>query len=165
MRPPAVPGGHAEPPPIRTATNTAGKPIKVGNWPSAIAITPNGKTAYVSAGNSSRCCYGRVVPIRIAAGKPGKTIKVGEYPGTIAITLDGTTAYVSAGNSSKPRAGELPTAHIPGPEPIPSPARRHARSVNAMAIRPPGGQASPTRGWARDLSPWQCWLSPVPFVA
>ena len=33
--------------PIRTATNTASKPIKVGGSPVAIAITPNGKTAYV----------------------------------------------------------------------------------------------------------------------
>ena len=33
--------------PIRTATNKAGKAIKVGGRPVAIAITPNGKTAYV----------------------------------------------------------------------------------------------------------------------
>src|SRR5205823_10824544 len=33
--------------PVNTATNTAGKAIKVGNGPSAIAITPDGKTAYI----------------------------------------------------------------------------------------------------------------------
>jgi DNA-binding beta-propeller fold protein YncE len=33
--------------PIGTATSTAGKAITVGTDPSAIAITPNGKTAYV----------------------------------------------------------------------------------------------------------------------
>ena len=33
--------------PITTATNTAGTQIKVGIDPDAIAITPNGKTAYV----------------------------------------------------------------------------------------------------------------------
>ena len=33
--------------PIQVATNTAGKAIKVGVSPFAIAITPNGKTAYV----------------------------------------------------------------------------------------------------------------------
>ena len=33
--------------PIATATNTAGAPITVGGAPRAIAITPNGKTAYV----------------------------------------------------------------------------------------------------------------------
>jgi hypothetical protein len=30
--------------PIRIATNTAGKPIKVGNGAFAIAITPDGRT-------------------------------------------------------------------------------------------------------------------------
>ena len=34
--------------PIRTATNTALKSIKVGVHPDAIAITPDGKTAYVA---------------------------------------------------------------------------------------------------------------------
>src|ERR1035438_1364711 len=34
--------------PIRTATNTAGKAINVKQFPYAIAITPNGKTAYVT---------------------------------------------------------------------------------------------------------------------
>ena len=34
--------------PIRAADGTAGKPIKVGLFPDAIAITPDGKTAYVA---------------------------------------------------------------------------------------------------------------------
>ena len=34
--------------PIATATNTAGPPIPTGNGPYDIAITPNGKTAYVT---------------------------------------------------------------------------------------------------------------------
>ena len=34
--------------PIATATNTAGPPITVGSEPRAIAITPDGKTAYVA---------------------------------------------------------------------------------------------------------------------
>src|SRR5258708_27531265 len=33
--------------PIATATNKPGKPIKVGNYPAAITITPNGRTAYI----------------------------------------------------------------------------------------------------------------------
>jgi DNA-binding beta-propeller fold protein YncE len=33
--------------PISTATNTPGKPIKVGSNPYAIVITADGKTAYV----------------------------------------------------------------------------------------------------------------------
>jgi len=38
--------------PVRAATNTALKPVKVGNLPSAIAITPDGKTAYVTNSGS-----------------------------------------------------------------------------------------------------------------
>ena len=34
--------------PITTATNTAGPPIPTGIYPDAIAITPDGKTAYVA---------------------------------------------------------------------------------------------------------------------
>ena len=31
--------------PVATGTNTAGRPIKIGAIPTAIAITPDGKTA------------------------------------------------------------------------------------------------------------------------
>jgi YVTN family beta-propeller protein len=40
-----------------------------------IAIMPNGKTAYVSNGNSNT-----VTPIAIATNEPGKPIKVGIEP-------------------------------------------------------------------------------------
>ena len=64
--------------PIRTATGKAGRDIKVGTDPSAIAITPDGKTAYVANAHS-------VTPIRTATGKAGKAIKVGTNPTAIAI--------------------------------------------------------------------------------
>ena len=35
--------------PIATATNTPGTPIQVGQGPRAIAITPDGRTAYVAS--------------------------------------------------------------------------------------------------------------------
>jgi DNA-binding beta-propeller fold protein YncE len=57
--------------PIATATGTLGKPIKVGCGPIAIAITPDGKTAYVGSRS------GAVTPIATATGRPGKPIKVG----------------------------------------------------------------------------------------
>jgi YVTN family beta-propeller protein len=67
--------------PIRTATNTAGKPIKVGAGPLAIAITPDGKTAYVANFGSAS-----VTPIRIATNTVGNDIKVGSAPVAIVIT-------------------------------------------------------------------------------
>jgi DNA-binding beta-propeller fold protein YncE len=85
--------------PIRTATNTALKPIKIGKppagyeFPDQIAITPNGRTAYVST-------TAGVVPIRTATNTALKLIKVGNGqpaqpgPSPIAITPNGKTAYV-----------------------------------------------------------------------
>ena len=72
--------------PIRAATNTALKAIRVGRLPVAIAITPDGQTAYVVNETS-----GTVTPIRIATNTAGKPIKVGNGAFAIAITPDGRT--------------------------------------------------------------------------
>jgi DNA-binding beta-propeller fold protein YncE len=82
--------------PISAATNTPGKPIPVGgrfngrrgeNW-EQIAVTPDGKTAYVAAGPT-------VTPISTATNTPGKPIPVSGIPIGFAITPDGKTAYVA----------------------------------------------------------------------
>ena len=80
--------------PIATATNTAGPPITVGGGPQAIAITPDGKTAYVTNFDSDT-----VTPIATATNTAGPPITVGHGPDAIAITPDGKTAYVANGNS------------------------------------------------------------------
>ena len=67
--------------PIATATNTAGPPITVGSDPVAIAITPDGKTAYVTNRGS-----GTVTPIATATNTAGPPITVGSDPSAIAIT-------------------------------------------------------------------------------
>jgi YVTN family beta-propeller protein len=69
--------------PISTATNKAGKAIGAGPGPIDIAITPDGKTAYVAdfgAGNGDT-----VTAISTATGKVIKTITVGGGPVFIAI--------------------------------------------------------------------------------
>ena len=74
--------------PIATATNTAGEPIEVGGepgsgrGPGSIAVTPDGKTAYVVVWGEP----GTVVPIAIATNTPGTPIQVGDGPYAIAIT-------------------------------------------------------------------------------
>jgi YVTN family beta-propeller protein len=81
--------------PIRTATNTALKPIHIGPaWPFVItiAITPDSKTAYVTNANTDT-----VTPIRTATNTALAPIKVGGSPLAIAITPDGQTAYVVFG--------------------------------------------------------------------
>ena len=60
--------------PITTATNTPGKPIRVGSGSYAIA-TPDGKTVYVTS-----FAEGTVTPITTATNTPGKPIKVGNEP-------------------------------------------------------------------------------------
>src|SRR5450755_279493 len=63
-----------------TATHTAGRAIWVGKSPGAIAITPDGKTAYEVSGT------GTVTPIRTATDKALKAIKVEDGPAAIVIT-------------------------------------------------------------------------------
>ena len=73
-----------------TATNQAGEPIAVGSGPLAIAITPDGATAYVAdfGGGTGHT----VTPIDTATGTAGKPIKVGPGPIGIAITPVSATA-------------------------------------------------------------------------
>jgi DNA-binding beta-propeller fold protein YncE len=77
--------------PVSTVTNTAGKPISIGEQPDGILITPDGKTAYVLGGS------GTLTPISTATNTPGKAVSVGmNYGGgdEMAITPDGKTLYV-----------------------------------------------------------------------
>jgi hypothetical protein len=71
--------------PISAATNKVGRAIKVGNYPFDIAITPDGKTAYVATSSG-------VTPINTATNTADKAIKV--ESGVIAITPNGKTVYV-----------------------------------------------------------------------
>lgn len=77
--------------PIATGTGTVGQPIPAGPFPRAIAITPDGKTAYVLNEGLS----GTVTPIVTATSTAEPPITVGEDPVAIAITPDGSTAYVA----------------------------------------------------------------------
>jgi YVTN family beta-propeller protein len=84
--------------PIDTVTNTALPPIPVGNNPEAIAITPDGTTAYVV-----NQADGTVTPIDTATNTALKPISIGVTgQAAIAITPDGTTAYVATGDTVTP---------------------------------------------------------------
>ena len=77
---------------ISTATDTAGTPFNVGTGPNAIAITPDGQTAYVVNGGDDD-----VVPVNTTNDAVGHSDTSRELPGAIAITPDGQTAYVANG--------------------------------------------------------------------
>jgi YVTN family beta-propeller protein len=67
--------------PVRTVGNTAGTPITVGYSSRAIAITPNGRSAYVVD------YFGHTVSmINTVTNKVTATIDVSAYPWAIAIT-------------------------------------------------------------------------------
>lgn len=75
--------------PVATGTGQAGPPIRAGVRTEGIAITPNGRTAYVSSTQSDT-----VTPISTATGTAGQPIPVGEGPLTVAVTPDGRMVYV-----------------------------------------------------------------------
>ena len=77
---------------IDLATQAISAPIFVGADPVAIAITPDGSTAYVVNNGD-----GTVTPIDTSTDGAGTAITVGSSPQAIAITPDGSTAYVADG--------------------------------------------------------------------
>jgi len=83
--------------PIRTATNTQGKPVKVGHSPCAIALAPDGRAVHVS-----NQMAGTVTPINTGTSRAGKPIKVGFMASVMRFIPDGQTAYVGTANSVVP---------------------------------------------------------------
>jgi DNA-binding beta-propeller fold protein YncE len=63
------------------------------NTPDGIAITPNGKTAYVSSEDTTGS-VDTVTPVDLQTLTVEPAITVGQYPSEIAITPNGATAYV-----------------------------------------------------------------------
>jgi hypothetical protein len=59
--------------------STAGKAIKVANYPVAIAVTPNSATAYVVCQGIVGTAPGGVVPANTATATAGQTIDGGGF--------------------------------------------------------------------------------------
>ncbi len=80
--------------PIDTATSTVIKTIPVSLNAVAVAVTPDGKTAYVTLNSASPGGRGSVVPVSTSTYQVGKPIKVASnLPATMAVTPDGKTLY------------------------------------------------------------------------
>jgi DNA-binding beta-propeller fold protein YncE len=100
-------GQTTEVTPIRTASNTALKPIrlKTGGQTSDIVVAPNGKTLYVVTvgfGKQSSA----VTPIKVTTGAPLARIKLSQSaiasPYGFVVTPDSRTAYVGGENGVTP---------------------------------------------------------------
>jgi YVTN family beta-propeller protein len=115
--------------PIGLTARRAGKPIKVGANPQAIAITPDGSTAFVANYGSNS-----VTPIRTVSRRAGTPIPVGKKPWSIAITPDGRTAYVANYGSDTVTPINTSTRRAGTPIPV-------GKQPRAIAITPNGKTA------------------------
>lgn len=93
--------------PIATATDRPGRPIAVGTSPQAIAVTPNGKMAYVlngiDAATTPETTPATVTPIDLATDTALRPIKVGTLPISMAMSPNGKLLYVVDSSQSNPR--------------------------------------------------------------
>ncbi|HKH88893.1 MAG TPA: YncE family protein [Acidimicrobiales bacterium] len=74
--------------------SSVGAPIKVGVYPDAVAVTPNGRLALVANYTSNT-----VTPVALPSGLALAAIPAGAGPADVAINSSGTTAYVTDANS------------------------------------------------------------------
>src|SRR5262249_55209131 len=130
-------GGPAEIIPIATATNTPEKAIKVGTTaggPNQMAITPDGKTLYVTCWNSTGDGPSYVIPIATATNTPRKpnNAQNADVPHTM-MTPDGRTAY--AIGPSKTETEIIPIATATN---TPGQAVSAGPPASALAITPDG---------------------------
>jgi YVTN family beta-propeller protein len=72
----------------------AGNPIPVGNYPAFVAITPDGRTAYVT-NQGGQEGSGDISVVDTPSRAVVRTIQAGRRPTGIAITPNGTRAYVA----------------------------------------------------------------------
>jgi DNA-binding beta-propeller fold protein YncE len=85
--------------PVNLATRAVGTPITMRTGADAIAITPDGRTAYVT---NPQDYSGTVTPIDLATGVPGRPIDLvqDQIPTALAISPDGATVYVTTAGFS-----------------------------------------------------------------
>jgi DNA-binding beta-propeller fold protein YncE len=149
--------------PINTATNTAGKPIRVGTLAGA-AFTPDGKTAYVEGPT------GTVIPISTATNSPGKPIPVpmpGYRPFDITMNPDGKTAYLtfswSIGSSFSGSILPISTATNTAGKPI-RVASGTRPYVDGIVFSPDGKTAYAAAGSLAFGPGWTTHLRPAAII-
>ena len=122
---------------IDTPSNTVVATVNVGTQPYAVAVTPDGKQAYVAN------CGGDVFVIATSNNTVSSKVVVGGCPYDVAITPDGTRAYVVRDNansvwaidtSSNTVVAKVTVAGTPGAIAItPDGTRAYVVSVGALS--------------------------------
>jgi YVTN family beta-propeller protein len=98
---------------VSPGPSAVGAPIKVGTYPDAVAVTPNGDLALVANYTSNT-----VTPISLPSGKALPSIDAGSGPAGIAITPDGAMAYVTDANANAVTPIDLSTLKPAKPIPV-----------------------------------------------
>ncbi len=139
--------------PVNTITNKPAKAIKVRNYAAVIAVTPDGKTAYVTSVSNNVHTPGYVTPINTTTNTAGKAIEVGIYPDAIAVTPNGRTIYVA--NMYSHTVTPVNTATNTAGKPIRVPLEPDAVAVTpngktAYIVSTTGAEAPPFPSWIRN---------------
>jgi YVTN family beta-propeller protein len=115
--------------PVNLTTRKAGKAIRVGNGPAAIAVTPDNRTVYVANSGS-----GTVTPIDTATARAAPPITVGSDPVALAVTPNGRTVYVANEGSDTVTPIDVATGRPGTPIPV-------GAAPRTIAVTPDGRTA------------------------
>jgi DNA-binding beta-propeller fold protein YncE len=135
------PGGSTTLVGIDVATDTVVSTItipnsigdNVGSTADALAITPNGKRAYLAVQFADE-----VVPIDLGTGTLGKAIKVGCQPVSVAVTPNGSRAYILGYlNGSHARVVAINTSNGTAGKPV-SVGPLESAGAGGIAVTPNG---------------------------
>jgi YVTN family beta-propeller protein len=119
--------------PIDTDTNTAGTPFNFAPYePGAIAITPNGQTAYVAPVASGSVA--EVTPIQTDTNAVGTPIDTVDPVSALAISPDGSTIYAVSGSDNAVVPIDVATGTAGTPIPV-------GEDPSAVAFTPDGTMA------------------------
>ncbi|HVT00369.1 MAG TPA: PKD domain-containing protein [Solirubrobacterales bacterium] len=127
---------------VNTATNqVVGRPIEVGKGAASVAVTPNGRYAYVADALGES-----VSVVDIAARRNVATIEVGNTPFGLAISPDGSHVYVTDRGSEEVSVIDTQTRQVVRAIDIPPISR-----PTGVAISPDGKRAYVTEAGADSV--------------
>ena len=119
--------------PIDTATGTEGTPFDFNDYePDALAITPDGQTAYVVPAQADQ--DSEITPVNTDTDAIGTPINTGDPVSAVAITPDGSTAYAVSYQDDAVVPIDLATQTAGTPIPV-------GTDPTAIAITPDGSTA------------------------
>jgi YVTN family beta-propeller protein len=134
--------------PIDLKTRSLGTPIKVHNNPAAIAIMPNGSSAYVFGYVSSS--KATVVAVKTSNGTTGKAVAVGPLEsagaGGIAITPNGKSVWVASSENGTISSISVATGKVGKPIAV-------GAFPIAIAVTPDGKTAWVANSLDNDIVP------------